>query len=172
MIHLTKFDFMQTSTAIKQFKDQRSLCLKIISLVLNKFEDHDFGLAFWDVFFTLVKSLIDGFKQEGSSSERPASLFSCFVAMSRSHQLVSFLNREENHVPSIFPILRMKTVSDAIVISVLSFNENLLNLDDELDNKENLAMKGILLPNVGTLISSLHSFLQCCQETRRYIISL
>ncbi|KAK9122055.1 hypothetical protein Syun_019672 [Stephania yunnanensis] len=164
--------YLKSSDAIlpARLKDQRSLCLKIVSLVLNKFEDYDFGIAFWDLFFKSVKSLIDGFKQEGSSSERPSSLFSCFLAMSRSHQLVSLLNREENLVPSILSILTMKTTSDAMVISVLSFIENLLNLHGELDDKEDLAMKGILLPNVAMLISSLHSFFQCCQETRRKLM--
>ncbi|KAK9288950.1 hypothetical protein L1049_017421 [Liquidambar formosana] len=116
--------------AVKQFRDLRSLCLKIISLVLNKYEDHDFNCGFWDLFFTSVKPLIDGFKQEGSSSEKPSSLFSCFIVMSRSHNLVSLLYREKNIIPDIFSILTVKTASEAIVSCVLEFIENLLTLDN------------------------------------------
>ncbi|KAF8392350.1 hypothetical protein HHK36_022692 [Tetracentron sinense] len=156
-----------TSTAVKQFKDLRSLCLKIISFVLNKYEDHDFGCDFWDIFFMSVKPLIDSFKQEGSSSDRPSSLFSCFVAMSRSHRLVSLLYRDENLVPTIISILTVKTASDAIISSVLRFIENLLNLDNDLDNHEDCAIKRVLLPNLEALIYSLHSLFQLDRETQR-----
>ncbi|OVA05421.1 Down-regulated-in-metastasis protein [Macleaya cordata] len=158
---------IMTNTAIKQYKDLRSLCLKIVSFVLNKYEDHDFGCDFWDMFFMSVKALIDGFKQEGSSSEKPSSLFSCFLAMSRSPTLVSLLHREESLVPSIFSVLTVKTASNAIISSVLSFTENLLNQDNDLDNREDLAVKRIILPNLDTLIYSLHSLFQCHKEKQR-----
>jgi len=158
---------MQTSSAMKQFKDLRSLCLKVISFVLNKYEDHEFGCEFWDLFFASVKNLVDGFKQEGSSSEKPSSLFSCFVAMSRSHRLVSLLSRETKLVPDIFSILSVKSASEAIVSCVLKFVENLLNLDSELDDKDDAA-KRVLLPNLEALICSLHCLFLSDSATKRY----
>ncbi|KAI3837631.1 hypothetical protein MKX03_029756 [Papaver bracteatum] len=157
-------DSLTTNTGTKQYKDLRSLCLKLISSVLSKYEDHDFGGEFWDMFFVSVKALIDCFKQEGSSSEKPSSLFSCFLAMSRSQTLVSLLHREESLVPSIFSVLTVKTASSAIISSVLSFIENLLNLDNELSNHGDLAVKTILLPNLNTLIHSLHDLFYCKQR--------
>ncbi|KAJ0093493.1 hypothetical protein Patl1_26060 [Pistacia atlantica] len=130
-----------TSSAVKQLKDLRSLCLRIISSVLNKYDDHDYGCEFWDLFFKSVKPLVDAFKQEGSSSEKPSSLFSCFLAMSRSHELVSLLYREKNLVPDIFSILSVTTASEAIVSSVLMFIENLLNLDGELGDEDSAIKK-------------------------------
>lgn len=155
-----------TSSAIKQFKDLRSLCLKIISLVLNKYEDHDFGCDFWDLFFASVKHLVAGFKQEGSSSEKPSSLFSCFVAMTGSYRLVSLLSREKNLVPDIFTILSVTSASDAIVSCVLTFVENLLNLDSEMDDEDD-AVKRVLLPNLEALICSLHELFQTGSATKR-----
>lgn len=155
----------QISSAMKQLKDIRSLCLRILSTVLNKYVDHDYDCDFWDLFFQSVKPLIDAFKQEGSSSEKPSSLFSCFLAMSRSHRLVSLLEREENLIPDIFSILTVMTASEAIVSSVLKFIENLLNLDNEVDG-EYSAIKKVLLPNVATLISSLHFLFQCAAKRK------
>ncbi|KAA8534172.1 hypothetical protein F0562_031635 [Nyssa sinensis] len=154
-----------TSTAIKQFKDLRSLCLKIISLVLNKYEDHDFGCAFWDLFFKSVKPLIDGFRQEGASSEKPSSLFSCFLTMSRSYKLLSLWYREKNLVPDIFSVLTVTTASEAIISCVLKFIENLLDLDSELDSEDN-SVKSILLPNLDALVCSLH----CLFTTKRKLV--
>lgn len=147
---------LQTSTAVNQFKDLRSLCLKTISSVLNKYECHDFGSEFWDIFFRSVKPLIDSFRQEGSSSEKPSSLFSCFVTMSRSPTLVSLLDREESLVPTIFSILTVKTTSDAIITYALTFVENLLNLDHDFEHHEDCAIKRVLLPHIETLILCLH----------------
>ena len=158
---------MQTNSAMKQYKDLRSLCLKTISLVLNKYEDHEFGCEFWDLFFASVKPLVDGFKQEGSSSEKPSSLFSCFLAMSGSPKLVSLLSREKNLVPDIFSILSVMSASEAIVSCVLNFVENLLNLDSELDDKDDTA-KRVLLPNLEALVCSLHCLFQSDSATKRY----
>ncbi|KAK0579383.1 hypothetical protein LWI29_025507 [Acer saccharum] len=149
------------TSSTKQFKDLRSFCLKIIYIVLDNYEDHDFGAEFWDLFFKSVKSLIDAFKYEGSSSEKPSSLFSCFLAMSRSHKLVSLLYRENNLVPAIFSILTVTTASQAIVFSVLKFVQNLLAHED-------LDVKRLLLPNLEALICSLH----CCFQsaTKRKLV--
>ncbi|KAI3979780.1 hypothetical protein MKX01_013875 [Papaver californicum] len=157
-------DSVTTNTGTKQYKDLRSLCLKIISSVLSKYDDHDFGGEFWDMFFMSVKALIDCFKQEGSSSEKPSSLFSCFLAMSKSQTLVSLLHREESLVPSVFSVLTVKTASSAIISCVLSFIENLLNLDSDLINHGDLAVQTILLPNLNTLIGSLHDLFHCKQR--------
>ncbi|XP_022025733.1 small subunit processome component 20 homolog isoform X2 [Helianthus annuus] len=143
------------SLAPKQLKDLRSLCLKIISSVLSKFDDHDFSVEFWDIFFSALKPLIDGFKQEGASSEKPSSLFVCFLAMSKSHKLVSQFQRANNLVPDIFSILTVPTASEAIISCVLRFIENLLNLDNEVSSHDS-NVKGILLPNVNTLVCCLH----------------
>lgn len=158
---------MQTSTVAKQFKDLRSLCLKIISLVLNKYEDHDFGFGFWDLFFISVKPLIYSFKQEGSSSEKPSSLFSCFIAMSRSHNLVTLLYREENLVPDIFSILTVKKASEAILSCVLEFIANLLSIDSESDDEDSCT-KRIILLNLEALVGSLHYLFQSDNVIKRY----
>ncbi|XP_057982940.1 uncharacterized protein LOC131167895 isoform X2 [Malania oleifera] len=146
---------VMTGTSVKQFKELRSLCLKITSHVLNKYDDHFFGCGFWDLFFMSVKPLIHSFKQEASSSEKPSSLFSCFVGMSKSHNLVSLLCREENLVCDIFSILSITTASEAILSCVLKFIENLLILDTELGDEDN-SIKQILVPNLDSLICNLH----------------
>lgn len=148
-------DKIVTNMAAKQCKDLRSLCLKIISFILSKFEDHDFSPEFWDLFFMSVKPLVASFKQEGASSEKASSLFSCFLAMSRSSKLVPLLSREKNLVPDVFSMLAVSTASDAIVSSVLKFVENLLYLDIELGNEDNL-LRRLLLPHVDVLVCSLH----------------
>lgn len=136
--------------------------------MLNKFENHDFSLEFWDIFFSALKPLIDGFKQEGASSDKPSSLFVCFVAMSRSPKLVSLFHRAKNLVPDIFSILTITTASEAIISCVLRFIENLLNLEIEMESSDT-DVKGILLPNIDTLVCSLHH-LFTSKTTNRYII--
>ncbi|KAB1206516.1 hypothetical protein CJ030_MR7G000028 [Morella rubra] len=158
-----------TSSAMKQFKELRSLCLKIVSLALNKYEGIDFGCEFWDLFFAAVKPLVDSFRQEGSSSEKPSSLFSCFVAMSGSHRLVSLLKREKNLVPDIFSILSVMSAPEAIISYVLKFVENLLNLDSEWGDEDGTT-KRILLPNLETLICSLHCLFQSDSATKRKLL--
>ncbi|WOG89602.1 hypothetical protein DCAR_0208840 [Daucus carota subsp. sativus] len=143
-----------TSRDVEQLKSLRSLCLKILSFVLTKYSDHDFHSDFWDLFFASVKPLIDGFKQEASSSEKPSALFSCFIAMSRSRKLVSLLSREKNLLSDIFSILTVSTASEAIVSCVLKFVENLLKLDEQ--ESDDNAIKTILLPSIDTLVCSLH----------------
>ncbi|KAA3480361.1 small subunit processome component 20-like protein isoform X2 [Gossypium australe] len=160
---------VKIGTGIKQFKDLRSLCLKIVSLVLNKYEDHDFGTEFWDLFFTSLKPLIYAFKQEGSSSEKPSSLFSCFLAMSQSLQLVSLLCRERNLVPDIFSFLTVPTASEAIVSCVLKFISNLLDLDCELDD-ENSPIKSLIYPNLEALVCSLHHLFQSDKASKRKLV--
>ncbi|KAA0033350.1 U3 small nucleolar RNA-associated protein 20 [Cucumis melo var. makuwa] len=158
-----------TCTAVKQHKDLRSLCLRVISFVLYKYEDFDFEMEFWDLFFTSVKSSIESFKHEGSSSEKPSSLFSCFLAMSRSHKLVPLLARERNLVPDIFFILTISTASQPIILFVLQFIENLLTIDGELDGNDS-AVRSILLPNLDSLIQSLHVLFQSGDAKKRKLV--
>ncbi|OMO92169.1 Down-regulated-in-metastasis protein [Corchorus capsularis] len=160
---------VQTGMAIKQFKDLRSLCLKIVAFVLNKYEDHDFGCQFWDLCFTSLKPLIHGFKQEGSSSEKPSSLFSCFLAMSRSHQLVPLLCRERNLVPDIFSILTVPTASEAIISCVLKFISNLLELEIELDDEKS-PIKSVIYSNLEALVCSLHHLFQNDSASKRKLV--
>lgn len=162
---------LQVSRDAEQLKNLRSLCLKILSFVLTKYDNHDYGGEFWDLFFTSVKPLVDGFKQEASSSEKPSSLFSCFIAMSRSKKLVTLLDREKNLVPDIFSILTVSTASDAIISCVLKFLENLLNLDAEQEFDDN-AVKRLLLANLDTLVGSLHCLFTCTKAANRYQIFL
>ncbi|MCD9558563.1 U3 snoRNP protein [Datura stramonium] len=162
-------DKIMSNMAAKQCKDLRSLCLKIISFILSKYEDHDFSSEFWDLFFMSVKPLVASFKQEGASSEKPSSLFSCFLAMSRSSKLVPLLSREQNLVPDIFSMLAVSTASDAIVSSVLKFVENLLDLDVELGN-ENNPLRRFLLPHVDVLVCSLHRLFVHDGASKRKIV--
>ncbi|XP_054807809.1 U3 small nucleolar RNA-associated protein 20 isoform X1 [Prosopis cineraria] len=152
--NVTPVNKILTTTTLKQFKDMRSLCLKIVSFVLNKYEDHEFGSDLWDFFFASVKPLIDRFKQEAASSEKPSSLFSCFLAMGRNNNLVALLCREESLVSDIYSILRVKSASEAVIVCVLKFVNNLLNLDNELDDEENPAQR-VLHSNIVGLVDSL-----------------
>ncbi|KAK6941811.1 U3 small nucleolar RNA-associated protein 20, N-terminal [Dillenia turbinata] len=128
--------------------------------------EHDFGFDFWELFFKSVKPLVENFKKEASSSEKPSSLFSCFVAMSRSHNLVLHLEKEKSLVPDIFSILTVATASEAIVSGVLKFVKDLLNLDSELGSEDG-AVKRVLLPNVDVLIFSLHCFFEPDNASKR-----
>ncbi|XP_074320646.1 uncharacterized protein LOC141657349 isoform X2 [Silene latifolia] len=154
---------------LKQFKDMRSLCLKIIYCGLSKYENYDFGSPFWDLFFKSVKPLVHAFKHEGSSSEKPSSLFFCFLAMSQSQYLVSLLCRERNLIPDIFSILSVPTASEAIVSAVLKFTENLLTLEVE-HGMEIDAMRDILISNLEGLIDSLHNLFYNNSEQKRKLL--
>ncbi|XP_020226475.1 small subunit processome component 20 homolog isoform X2 [Cajanus cajan] len=146
---------IQISGTMNQLKDMRSLCLKIISLVLNKYEDHEFSPDLWNRFFSAVKPLIDKFKLEAASSEKPSSLLSCFLAMSANNKLVELLSRKESLVPDIFSIVSVHSASEAVIFCVLKFVENLLILDNQF-NEANSA-QGVLLSNIKVLMDSM-----CC----------
>ncbi|KAF5740542.1 small subunit processome component 20 isoform X1 [Tripterygium wilfordii] len=165
----TVSNHVQNHATLKQLKDMRSLSLKIVSSVLNKYEHHDFGCDFWDLFFTSIKPLIDGFKQEGSSSEKPSSLFSCFMAMSRSHKLVLLLYRDKNLVGNIFSILTVTTASEAVVKCVLKFIDNLLNLDSELEDMDT-SVRVNLLSNLEALTSGLHCLFHSDSAIKRKLV--
>ncbi|XP_061369187.1 uncharacterized protein LOC133312060 isoform X1 [Gastrolobium bilobum] len=160
---------MLTGNTLKQLKDMRSLCLKIVSLVLNKYEDHEFGCDLWDRFFSSVKPLIDKFKQEAANSEKPSSLLSCFLAMSANHKLVALLCKKESLVPDIFSIISVKSASEAVIYSVLKFVENLLSLDNQLDNEDSSAQR-VLLSNVEVLMNSMCCLFRSNNAAKRKLI--
>ncbi|WKA06820.1 hypothetical protein VitviT2T_024701, partial [Vitis vinifera] len=74
-----------------------------------------------------------------------------------------------NLVADTFSILTVTTASEAIISCVLKFIENLLNLDNELDD-EDITIKKFLLPNIETLICSLHCLFQSCNVTKRKLV--
>ncbi|KAJ4846039.1 hypothetical protein Tsubulata_002554 [Turnera subulata] len=151
--------------SLKQLEDMSSMCLKIVSLVLNKYDDHHYSCEFWDLFFMSTKALSDSFTKECSSRKKSA-LFLCFLAMSRSEHLVLHLCREKNLVPDIICILNVPTASESLISGVLQFIENLLTLDDEMDEEES-AVHRVLLPNLDKLIDSLHHLFQSDDATKR-----
>lgn len=184
----------------KKFRDLRSSCFQIIYLVLIKYKDRDFGDAFWDLFFTSVKPLIakqeggsskkrkrdasskrskeGGINEEpsflfyslGANNKEPSSLFFCFLAMSKSCDLVPLLSREGNLVPDIFSTLRVPSASDSFLRYVLKFIKNLLKLDSELGSEEN-SIKSVLLPHLDELIKSLHFMFTDKKSSKRYFFS-
>lgn len=161
--------FVQIGNSSNQLKDMRSLCLKIVSYVVNKYEDHEFGSDIWDRFFSSVKPLVDKFKQEAASSEKPSSLLSCFLAMSANPKLVALLCREESLIPDIFSILSVNSASEAIVYCVLKFVENLLSLDNQLDYEDNSAHK-VLLSNIEVLMDSICCLFESDSASKRYLV--
>uniref|UniRef100_A0A453EZ34 HTH arsR-type domain-containing protein n=2 Tax=Aegilops tauschii subsp. strangulata TaxID=200361 RepID=A0A453EZ34_AEGTS len=158
--------FMQASASVKQLKDLRSLCIRIVSLALGRYESHDFGEYFWSTFFASVKPLIDCFRQEAGSSEKPSSLFSCFMVMSQSPKLAPLLGTN-NLVPAIFSILTVRTASESITSYALEFVENLLRLDNDLEQQEDHSVKKILAQHMDVLLNSLHDFVNYRKELHR-----
>ncbi|KAL6577838.1 hypothetical protein OROMI_010166 [Orobanche minor] len=120
----------------KQIRDLRSLSLKVIYIVLDKYDDHDFGGAFWNLFFTSIKPLVAQIKKEGLGIQNPSSLFYCFLAMSKSYKLVPLLSKEGNLVPDIFSMLSVPPASKSILSCILKFTKNLLKLDNALDSQD------------------------------------
>ncbi|KAF0916337.1 hypothetical protein E2562_005936 [Oryza meyeriana var. granulata] len=159
-------DHIKESVSIKQLKDLRSLCIRIVSLALNQYGSNDFGENFWNIFFTSVKPLIDCFKQEASSSEKPSSLFSCFMAMSQSPKLAPLLEAH-NLVPAIFSILTVKKASGSITSYALELIENLMRLDSDLEQHGDHSMKKILVPHMDVLLHSLKDFVSYRRELHR-----
>uniref|UniRef100_A0A0E0FNN1 Uncharacterized protein n=1 Tax=Oryza nivara TaxID=4536 RepID=A0A0E0FNN1_ORYNI len=131
-----------------------------------KYGSNDFGEKFWNIFFTSVKPLIDCFRQEASSSEKPSSLFSCFMAMSQSPKLASLLGAH-NLVPAIFSILTVKKASGSITSYALEFIENLIKLDTDLEQHGDHSLKKILVPHMDVLLHSLNDFVSYRRELHR-----
>ncbi|MQL78120.1 hypothetical protein Taro_010527 [Colocasia esculenta] len=147
----------------EEAKDLRSLCLKIFCFALNRYECGDLYSQIWGAFFTSVKPLIDSFKQDVSGSENPSSLLLCFIAMSKKPSFISLL---DNLLPTIFSILTEKTASETVLSSVLSFIENILTLDSDLECHDD-SVKRVLMPQLKGLFSCLHQLFQHRKESHR-----
>ncbi|XP_047962279.1 small subunit processome component 20 homolog [Salvia hispanica] len=132
-----------------------SLSLKVIYTVLSKYDDHNFGSVFWDVFFSSVKPLVANFKKECHDKKKPSSMFYCFLAMSKSYRLVPLLSKVENLVPNIFSMLSVPLASEPVLSCILKFTKNLLKLDKALDGPD-VTVKTVILPHLDKLISGLH----------------
>ncbi|XP_057768678.1 uncharacterized protein LOC130988750 [Salvia miltiorrhiza] len=153
----------------KQIRDLRSLSLRVIYLVLDKYDDHDFGDAFWNLFFTSVKSLVAKFKKEGLCIQKPSSLFNCFLAMSKSYKLVPLLSKEENLVPDVFSMLSVPPASKSILSCILKFVKNLLKLDNALDSQD-VTVKRVFLPHLNELMRGLHCIFTKENATERPLL--
>jgi U3 small nucleolar RNA-associated protein 20 len=116
-----------------------------------------------------VKPLIDKFKQEAASSEKPSSLLSCFLAMSANRKLVSLLYREESLIPDIYSIISVNSASEAVVYCVLKFVDNLLSLDNEL-NYEDSSVHRVLISNIEVLMDSICCLFGSDNAAKRYLI--
>uniref|UniRef100_A0A0E0C3V7 Uncharacterized protein n=1 Tax=Oryza meridionalis TaxID=40149 RepID=A0A0E0C3V7_9ORYZ len=112
-----------------------------------------------------IKQLKD-LRQEASSSEKPSSLFSCFMAMSQSPKLASLLGAH-NLVPAIFSILTVKKASGSITSYALEFIENLIKLDTDLEQHGDHSLKKILVPHMDVLLHSLNDFVSYRRELHR-----
>ncbi|KAH6811413.1 hypothetical protein C2S51_025175 [Perilla frutescens var. frutescens] len=153
----------------KQLRDLRSLCLKVIYIVLNKYGNHDFGDAFWDMFFTSVKPLVAKLKKEGLGSQKPSSLFYCILAMSKSYKLVPLLSKEENLVPDIFSMLSVPSASNSILSCILKFAKNLLKFD-VAPGSEDVTVKSVILPHLEKLMCGLHCIFTKENATKRPLL--
>ena len=74
-----------------------------------------------------IQPLVDKFIEESGSSETPISLF--FYENEKPLKLTSFLKREKSLSPNILSIPSIKSVSKAMVLVILSFVVNLMNLE-------------------------------------------
>ena len=107
------------------------------------------------MFFTTIKSLDKKFIQESGSRETPSSLFICFLEMNNHLKLASFLKRDKSLVPNIPTIMFVKSVLEAMISTILTFVENLLNL-------EHMKIK-IMFSCMDFFFCILISFLQVCK---------
>jgi len=74
--------------------DLRTLCLKIIAIVLSKFEDFDYNPIYWDIFFQSISPSIQNFAAKNHSSTSLGSVFSCLLSMGKSVVLAPLLTRD------------------------------------------------------------------------------
>ncbi|MCO5560985.1 hypothetical protein L7F22_014605 [Adiantum nelumboides] len=144
-------------------KDIRTLCLKVIAIVLSKYENVEFTPIYWDSFFGTVRPMIQRFAEEGASGDGPSALFSCFLAMSRSLALVSILQKKDKIVPNLLPLLSHKNSSTSVVGAALTFVENILALEEE---EVGLVAKYVL-PHLPLLLSNLRALLSLQQKRIR-----
>ncbi|PWA73315.1 Armadillo-like helical [Artemisia annua] len=74
--------------------------------------------------------------------------------------------RVKNLDRDIFSILTVATASKAFILCVRKFTENLLNLDIDTEGGAT-DVKGILHPNIDSLVYNLHQ-LFTCKSTNKY----
>ena len=114
---------------LRGIKNLRLLCLKVILIVLSKYDSIDYGTNLWNMYFTTIHPYVEKIIQESESSEIPNSLFTCFLEMRNHLNLSSVLKREQSFFLNILSIMSIKCVSKYIVLEILSLVESLLNLE-------------------------------------------
>lgn len=144
--------------------DLRTLCLKVIATVMTKMGDLDFNPIYWDILFKAISPSILKFAAENHSSNAPGAVFSCLVAMGRSVELAPLLARDPTLVPSVAGVLSMKAASPAVMASVISFIEGLLDLEVEEGDEGKDVVMTVLLPHLHVLLSRIHDLLINRQE--------
>ncbi|CAN6446079.1 unnamed protein product [Victoria cruziana] len=164
---LKSSNILQDGVVSKQYKDIRALCLKILSFVLGKYGSYKFSAEFWDSFLISVEPLIENFTRESSSSQKPSSLLSCFLSMSKNNDLVHLFERKQSLMPSILSILSVTSASGSVISAVLAFLENILMLGEEMkDEQSHNVVKRILMPHLNILLSNLHELVLRCKGTQ------
>ncbi|XP_024539706.1 small subunit processome component 20 homolog isoform X1 [Selaginella moellendorffii] len=106
-------------------KDLRTLCLKVVSLLLNNFSNVSLEPKYWELFFQATERSIALLKDE-NTGDKPTALLSCFLAMSTNEDYASLLTTNKLVVPNIFSILLVKNLSSPVHMAVLSFIQNSL----------------------------------------------
>ena len=79
---------------LQGIKDLRLLCLKVISIVLSKYDSIDYGTNLWNMYFTAIQPYVEKINRESESYEIPKSLFTWFLEMRNHLKLASFLKIE------------------------------------------------------------------------------
>ena len=111
------------------------------------------------------------FIPESESGETPNSLFTCFQEMSNHLKLDSYLSREKLFVPNLLSILSIKSVLEAMVLAILSFIDNLLNLDHvNLEEQDHILLYGIVLMHLCMLFTRKSILIHLHWEHKRQII--
>ena len=144
--------------------DLRTLCLKIISTVLTKFDDFDYNPVYWDIFFQSISPSIQKFAAENHSSIAPGAVFSCLISMGKSVLLAPLLARDPALVPNVVAVFSYRTATPAVIAAVVSFIEGLLNLEEEGGEDGKEVIKKVLLPHLQVLLARVHDLLTIRRE--------
>ncbi|KAL3687831.1 hypothetical protein R1sor_014140 [Riccia sorocarpa] len=147
-------------------REIKTLCLRVISAVVKRFEDLDFRPVYWDIFFTAVGRSIARFVEENSSSTSPGALLECFMMMSEKMDLAPLLSKDPALVPNLVSVLAVKGAPAAVVSGVLTVLENILGLvtggNSQDENVEDV--KRVLAPHLPILFSSFRDCLSFQRE--------
>jgi len=155
-------DKLKTTPGVSH--DLRTLCLKIIATVLNKFEDFDYNPVYWDIFFQSTSPSIQNFAAENHSSTAPGAVFSCLLSMGKSVVLAPLLTRDFTLVPNVVAVISYRTATPAVIAAVVSFVEGLLNLEEEDGEEGKEVVKTVLLPHLEVLLARVHDLLTIRRE--------